>query len=100
MLTDNGSLDYSTAARLTVDTLHKHSTAATSIYTVSDPALNWVSSYLLCHWQSVHTTQKQSLSIVCEYDVRHTLTAAVHTVFKFKFNFEIYIADPKATTCI
>ena len=38
-------------------------------YGISDPALNWVSSYLVCRSQSVRVGQKQSSSIVCEYGV-------------------------------
>jgi len=38
-------------------------------YGLSGPALNWVSSYLVCRSQSVRVGQKQSSSIVCEYGV-------------------------------
>ena len=38
-------------------------------YCISGPALNWVSSYLVCRSQSIRVGQKQSSSIVCEYGV-------------------------------
>jgi hypothetical protein len=38
-------------------------------YGISGPALNWISSYLVCRSQSVRVGQKQSQSIACEYGV-------------------------------